>query len=358
MTATPAFYPGLPTVDVSGRRSAVLETSMLSLVVAEETDGLFTCEATFHNAGVASGGVGFPLFDRQVIDFGSDFVVRAGVADSHGQLFAGRVTGLEASFPQDGTAELTVFADDRLQDLRMTRRTRLFEDMTDAEIVDGIAAEHGLTADATISGPSHRVVAQLDQSDLAFIRERASRSGAEIWLEGTTLHVAARQDRRSEPISCSHRQNLREARLRADLTSQHTRVAVSGWNPSAKEAIDVSAGGEVLSAERSGGATSGFEILEGAFGDRPERLVHAVPLDVGEAQELADARFRRQARRFVSGEILVDGDARVRVGATVELLGIGPWFTGTYDVVCVQHLFDLDDGFRTVAMVERSEVNR
>ena len=41
-------------------------------------------------------------------------------------IFAGRVTALEAEYPMGGGAELVVLAEDRLQELRMKRRTRTF----------------------------------------------------------------------------------------------------------------------------------------------------------------------------------------------------------------------------------------
>jgi uncharacterized protein len=357
MSAPPALQSGVPTIELDGRPSALLETSLLSLVVEDGVDGLATCEATFQSVGVApGGGVGFPLFDPDVVDFGADIVITAGAADAHGTLFRGRVVGMLAAFPADGTAELTLLADDGLVDLRTTRRTRVFENVSDAQIAASVAAEHGLAADVAGGGPVHAVVTQLDQSDLAFMRERARGCGAELWLDGRTLHLAGRAERRTRPVPFSHRQNLREAQLRADLAGQRTAVAVSGWDPGTKAAIDVAAGPTAMAGERRVAAAAGFEILERAFGERVERVLHAFPLAVDEAQGLADARFRRQARRFVTGEVLVDGDARVRVGATVDLLGLGARLTGTYDVVAVRHLFDLVIGFRTVASVERAEV--
>lgn len=358
MPVLPALYSGVPTVWVDGAASAVLESSVTSMVVEDAHDGLATCEVSFQNAGAAEGGIGFPLIDDQLIDFGSELRLEAGGGDAFGPIFEGTVTGIEVAFPQNDSARLTVLASDRAQALRLTRRTRVFEDMTDTDIIGIVAQDHGLTADVAGGDVQHRVVAQLDQSDLAFVRERAQRMGAEIAVDGTRLVVQPRSDRRGEPITCSLRQNLRDAELTADLAGMVTEVAVLGWDPTTKQEIDVTAGGSTLSSERSPSGTAGFELLERVTGSVVDRVVHTVPLAVDEAQAIANARFRRRARRFVTGRILLDGDARITVGATVELTGVGPWHTGTYDVTGVRHLFDLDLGFRTVADVERSELTR
>src|SRR5260370_28473293 len=52
---------------------------------------------------------------------------------------------IEAEYPQGGGAQVLVLAEDLLQDLRMTRRTRSFEDMSDEDVIRQIAQEHSLT---------------------------------------------------------------------------------------------------------------------------------------------------------------------------------------------------------------------
>jgi hypothetical protein len=71
---------------------------------------------------------------------------------------------------------------------------------------------------------------------------------------------------------------------------------------------------------------------------------------------MAEGRFLAMARGFVSGEVVADGDARLRVGSQVELAGLGSWFSGVYDVVGTLHLFDLGLGYRTHVHVERAEL--
>lgn len=355
MTTTPVLYAAAPTVSVKGESGGVLGASLVDLVVAETLDGMATCEARFVNVGGGSGDPDYLFFDRDRLDFGAEVEISMGGGDGEGLVFSGHITALRADFGDGEPPMLTMLAEDRLQDLRMTRRTRAFEDMTDAAAFEQIASDHRLRAEVDVSGPTYRVIAQVDQSDLAFVRSRARRAGAEVWVRDDTLHVARRSTRRGPHVVLGRGQNLLEASLSADLAGQRTEVQVGGWDPSTKERLDERASVDVIAAEQAGG-TAGADLLEQAFGTRVETVVHQVPLSPDEARGLATSHFLEMARRFVTGELLAVGDARISVGATVDVSGVGPWFSGVHHVVETRHLYDLAHGYRTLARVERGEL--
>lgn len=350
------FYASRPSLKVGGREVPNLEEGLLGLSVEETTAGLFSCEASFGNWGAGENGgdeVGFLYFDRQVFDFGKDFEVTLGDGDSRATVFRGRITSLEGRFPRQAPPELQVLAEDRCQDLRMVRRTRTFEDVGDRDVFDRIAREHGLTPDIDLDGPTYRTLAQLNQSDLAFLRERARAVDAEVWVDGTTLHAQARARRKSgDEVTLTYGVGLREIHISADLAHQRTGLAVGGWDVAAKEAIEEEVAEGAISAELDGG-TSGTGELQRAFGARPERVVHTVPLSRGEARAVAESHYRSAARRFLCGEGVAEGDARIQVATRLVLRGLGPLYDGRYYVSRVRHTFDPKNGFRTRFSVER-----
>ena len=158
-----------PTVLVGEEIVPGLVGGLFGLTIEETVAGLYRCEALFGNWGSKDGGVGFLHFDRAVLDFGKRLRIRLRDAT----LFDGRITGLEARFPEATPPQLVVLAEDRLQDLRMTRRTRSFADVSDGDLCARIANDHGRTPQVDLSGPTHRVLAQVNQSDLALLRDRA-----------------------------------------------------------------------------------------------------------------------------------------------------------------------------------------
>ncbi len=173
---------------MDGAENTGLAGNLLELTIVARAGEPCRCNARFVNWGPASGGTGFLYFDRALLDFGKNFAVTIG-ATGAATLFDGRIFGLEAGFPEGAPADIAVLAADRLEDLRMLRRTRSFEDVSDADVARRIAGDHGLTADVDLNGPTHKVLAQINQSDYAFLYERVTAAGAMLWIEGRTLHV-------------------------------------------------------------------------------------------------------------------------------------------------------------------------
>lgn len=348
----PGYYAARPRISVDHQfRQELGDGFLTSLLIEETTLGLFRCEARFSNWGPEQGKT-FLFFDRELLDFGKPFGVELGPPAAIKQVFEGRIMGIEADFPSQLPPEITVLAEDRFQDLRMERRTRSFESVSDGDVVRQIASQHGLTTEVDLDGPTHPVVTQVNQSDLAFLRERVTAVDGELWIDGDTLYAQARVRRNEGEVSLTYGGNLLEFSVLADLAHQRTSVRVSGWDVENKQAIDVEATASAISSELNG-HQSGSEILAGALAERHERIVSSVPLSLDEAHTLAEARYRERARRFVRGSGLVDGEPRLRVGTTVKLTDLGTLFSGSYYVTLVRHTFDLSHGYRTRFEVER-----
>ena len=337
-----------PTFVVDGQARSRLADGLLSMSIAENVDGLYRCEATFGNWGSGTGTtLDYLYFDRTVLDFGKTWIVKL----DNDTLFEGTVTGLEGQFPSGRSPEVTVLAEDRLQDLRMTRRTRSFADVSDAAAMRQIAGDYGLTADVTVNGPTHKILAQVNQSDLAFIRERAHVLDAEVWVNGRTLHVKPRADRRETTVTLAYRIDLSAFSVLADLAHQRTTVTVAGWDVAGKSAITHDATDSIVSGELDGG-TSGASLLKSAFGERKETIAHQVPLTADDAQHAAEAEFRLRARRFITAHGVAATSGGIKVGAKADVKGVGPLFSGKYYLTDVRHLFD-GNGLRSEFTGER-----
>jgi uncharacterized protein len=337
-----------PELKVGGTAQAPLSASLLSLMVREDTQGLYRCEASFGNWGDVGGSPGFLYFDGSTIDFGKDFeVTLSGVT-----LFKGRIYAIEAHYPEGGPPAITVLAEDKFQDLRMTRRSRMFEDMDDSAVFQQIASDHGLSAAIDVSGPTHKILAQVNQSDLSFLRERARAIDAELWVDDSGLHAKGRASRAGTAKRMTMGNQLREFSVIADLATQFTSVSCNGWEVASKQTIAEEATEAAIQGELNGGR-SGAAILQQAFGVRKQAVSHTVPLTSAAAQADAAALFKRTARRFIVGHGVADPAMKVRVGDTLDLAGLGPSFSGKYYVGEARTLFDGRLGMRTEFTAER-----
>jgi phage protein D len=346
--AAAGIQPSRPVIAIAGEDASTLTGGLLAMSASEDVHGLANCELEFGNWGPNGNGPAFLFFDRSLLDFGKQIdVTVAGTT-----IFSGSITAIEGRFPQGGTPSVAVLAEDRFQDLRMTRRTRTFAEVSDAEAFTSIASDHGLKPELSLEGPTHRVLAQLNQSDLAFMRERARALDAELWLEGTTLKVKPRSARTGTPITLTYGKELRELRVTADLADQATIVNVSGWDVAGKSAVAERADGSLVANELAGGE-SGPSVLEGAFGARPDAVANAVPFTSAEARARAEALMKRRARRFLVAHGTAETQPEMRVGATLRLAELGPLFNGDFYLAAVRHRFDGNQGLRSELELER-----
>lgn len=350
------IFAATPTLRVDGREQPFLAGLLHSLVVEETTLGLFRCETCFLNWGRSGNKLDYLLFDGSILDFGKTFSVEFRNAGGSAVLFAGRIMAMEGGYSATRPPELTVLAEDRFQDLRMERRTRSFENVTDGDVFQRIASQQGMTTQIDLeSTPQYRTLAQVNQSDLAFLRERAVAVDAQLWIEDKTLHVQSRTRRKSSEVTLELQGNLLEFQVTADLAHQRSSVKVCGWDIGAKQAIEVQATESSLGEEKTGLRT-GSSILGQALAERHERIALSVPLSRDEADAMAKARYRERARRFVTGTGLALGEPKLRVGTRLTLSGLGKPFAGSYFVTRARHAFDTQEGYRTEFDVERAGI--
>jgi phage protein D len=347
------FRATQPVINIGGQDDSSLGEGLISMLIRENTNGLYRCETVFGNWGETEGNLDFLYFDRRTLDFGKALKIKLGTDT----FFDGRIMALEAQFADSIAPQINVLSEDRFQDLRMTRRTRSFADASDSDVINQIAGDHGLTPNVNVNGPTYKVLAQINQSDLAFMRERARAIDAELWMNGSTLNAKTHTDRGNGALQMIYGGKLHEFSVIADLAGQRTSVSVNGWDVSSKSSLQHESDDSIISGELNGD-TSGPSILQSALGVRKESLVHTIPLTSQEAQSTADAYFKMSARRFVVGHGTAETDVDLRAGCKVNLTGLGPMFSGKYYVTEVRHMFDRRRGLRTEFTAERPGIGR
>lgn len=356
----PYYFISSPVFEVNGQVYGELARDILRLEVEETTDGLKTLMARLVAVGPPQGSGGeeevLLYLDSRILDFGKTLSVSIGPPESQRTIFDGHITALEISFEEGGDPEVFVFAEDKLMDLRMTRRNLTYETMSDADVAREIASEHGLTHEVEADGPSYDVIQQWNMSDLAFLRERARMIQAEVWVDENTLSFKTRDRRQGTQLTLIRGTDIISVKACADLAHQRTRIQVSGYDADARDVIDESAGEEAIQAEVTGGST-GPAILQRAFGERVSRRIREIPLNASEAADWARAEMLRRARGFVTVTGVTRGTPDMVVGSLLTLEQMGDPFNGEgYYVTRVRHTYDLTQGHRTQFEAQRATI--
>lgn len=344
---TSAFgvYSPRPTIRVDAQEHPRIGELLLSMEMTEREGGLSALELRVSNvASDTAGHAALAFEDDAVLRLGARIAVYAGDEAQPREIFQGAITGLEADFPVNGAPALVALAEDAFQRARMTRHTRVHEDVTIAEVARALASELGLTPVITGLTDNIGTQVQLDESDLAFLRRLLARFDADVQVVGSELHVSPRGDVARGTLELELHSQLRRARVLADLAHQVTEVTVSGWNAAQGERVSGSSTGASLGPGRG---RTGAQLLESALGERAQLVSHLAVGTDAEARAAAAAAFDGRARRFLVLDGTAEGNAALRVGTSVTVRGLGARFDNTYYVTLARHRFDRERGYET-----------
>lgn len=359
MADTPALASTAPVFIVEGTREGDLARDVVRLDIRDTTAGLrsLTAHLIGTNRRESSSNDVVEYLDGRPLDFGKRIKVTLGPDTNEKVVFDGVISALEVDFAEGNVPTVVVYAEDALMRLRLSQRSATYVRVSDADLVRTIAAQHGLRANPEADGPQYDVVQQFNQSDLAFLRERAARIQAELWVDGGNLRLTTRDRRPGTNVTLTRGSDLLSLTATADLSDQCTSVHVSGYDAFSRQSIDVEAPASTIDGETSGGRT-GPQTLQRALGALPGHLVRDVPVASSEAQAFARAEMLRRSRRFVRVHGVTAGTPELVVGSRVRLERCGrPFDGGGYYTTLVHHSYDLRNGMRTRFDAERPTVN-
>lgn len=341
-----AIFSARPTLRVAGQEDERLSALLTSMRMEESDGGMSQLELRITDWVATEGGRAELAFDGgSPLKLGAELAVYSGDEAGPREIFKGKVSALEMVCNYGQPPELVVLAEDALAAARRARRSKVYTDMTPADVVRAVAGELGLTASVSGLGAPQSSWAQLDETDLGFLRRLLARFDADLQVVGTQLQVSPRKDVQRGTVELTLYGQLARVRLTADLADQATAVTVAGWNPRDGSAVQGEAG--AIAHAGPGQGRSGVDWAREAFGERSEHLAAPAVFSDDEARAVAEAALDQRARRFVRAEGLAEGNAQLRVGSSVRLAGVSPQFDNTYYVVRACHLFDMRQGYRT-----------
>ncbi len=338
-------YRARPTVRVDGQARGQLSARINTFRVVEHAGGLSSLELRIANErGAEADSAPYAFEDERDLALGSQITLYSGDEWKPREIFRGRVSGIEAEFPDEGPAELLVLAEDALQGGRLVRRSKVYDDLKIKTLAEDVARTLSLTPKIAGFADGLGVHAQLNESDLAFLRRILRRYDGDVQVVGDELHVSSRKEVKRGTIELQRNGQLRKARFIVDLAHQVTAMTTAGFDPDTGHPVTGSSTGSNLGP---GTGRRGDTILRDKLTSRSEHVGYP-PVHTKEmAQAVADAAFDERARKFVIAHLTSEGNPQIRVGTNVTVSGTSKRFDNTYYVVQATHRFDLDRGYET-----------
>jgi phage protein D len=291
--------------------------------------------------------------DTNLFSVGNVVELKLGYGDQTETLMVGEITGLEPEFGASRLPNLLVRGFDRLHRLQRGRKTRTFTQQKDSDLASQIANEAGLTPDVQDSGVTHEYIVQANQTDLEFLRSRATRINYEVAVDDKTLLFKPARNAESALFTLKPDDGLLEFHPRLTSLGQANEVSVRGWSVKDKDkVVGQSRTGDEVST--MGGQETGPANAESAFGSAVQTLSAWPVTSQAEADQIAKARLNDLALSYITGEGSCWGRTDVRGGVVIDIQGVGKRFSGSYYVTGVSHRYTSRRGYLTHFAVRRN----
>ncbi|PSB34414.1 phage late control D family protein [Stenomitos frigidus] len=325
------------------------DASVLAVEVSEDIDalGMFTLE--LNNWDLKSQAITWS--DDAQFELGNEVKIKFGYGNQTEVVMVGEITGLEPEFSSEQAPRLVVRGHDFSHRLMRGTRTRTFSHMRDSDIVAQVARDAKLTVKASRTPEPLDYVLQRNQTDLAFIRDRASRIGYETLVEGTTLIFRPLKPQ-GKAVLTLDRKDLLEFSPRLSTLGQVNEVEVRGWDAQQKKPTVVGKANDYNVVNM--GRTSGISTTNREFGKTAYAIIDQPITTSQEAQAIAEGQINRMALDYITGEGSCQGNTALRVGRVIEIQGLGKRFSGNYYVTATNHRYAVGEGYRTHFSVRRN----
>lgn len=284
------------------------------------------------------------LLDNGPFDLTKEVEILAEKKDgSKVSLIKGEITALEPTFEEGMVAELVVRGYDLSHRLYRETKSRSFLNVKDSDLANKIAGEGGLSAQVDGTSIVYKHLFQHNQSNLAFLFQRAWRIGYECFVSEGKLYFRKPPTGRGS-VKLKWGEDLLTFHPSISLAEQVDEVNVRGWDPSKQvPIIGTASSGSLYPSVKEGKDGKGWAQ---AFGKGKLVIVNQPVISQSEAETLAKARLNEISGAYIEAEGTAFRRPDIRAGQMVELEQLGKRFSGVYLVTNAIHIFN-PEGLRT-----------
>lgn len=253
-------------------------------------------------------------------------------------LIQGEITGIESHFSAESQAPIVVRGYDTSHRLHRGRHNRSFQDYTDSDIVEEIAAQVGIEiGQLDDSGSPRAYVFQENQTNMEFLRYRAARLGFELFVRDGKLYF--RRPTADDRLSLEWLKDFGSFQVRVTTAEQVSGVEVRGWDYVGKRAIVSMAQSEETLTQTAYGQGSAMPADFGLSNEPPKVYVVDKPVESAkEADAIAQALFDELGGEFTLADAQAEGNPDIRAGRMVTLTDMGK-YGGEYYITETRHLY-------------------
>jgi len=276
----------------------------------------------------------FPVSNSDVFKPGSEIEISAGYGDSEASIFKGIVIKHGIKVAGQNRSRLIIECRDKAVAMTVGRHNANYIDSKDSDIISTLIGQYsGLSTDVDATSTQYPELVQYYCSDWDFMLSRAEANGLLVCVEGAKLSVKEPQTSASAVLKLSYGDDIVEFNAEIDARSQLSEVNSASWDPSEQAVIEEQVGPQSLN--KQGNLTS-VELAK-VIGLDALRLQTPAVLEKAALKDWATAQQVKSGLAKIRGSMKFQGSASAKIGALIELEGVGDRFNGKIFVSSVKH---------------------
>ncbi|HEX2040927.1 MAG TPA: VgrG-related protein [Acidimicrobiales bacterium] len=271
--------------------------------------------------------------------------VTSGTPSTPQALIEAEITALEAEYDLEVGSVAIVRGFDRAHKLFRGRKNKNFVMVKASDVASTVASANGLTPDVDATTTVYAHLSQANESDWAFLKRLAAKSGYVLSVTGRKLSFK-RPDTPalSMPITLAGNEDLLRARIGYSSNEQVQKVVARSYDAVMQQPL-VGTMPLLTTVARMGTA---LPMVQAAAAVTQEYLSTDTPLEnAGEAIAKATALSKQIAEGYVELHAETFGNPKLKAGSTVVIQGMGTAFNGTFRVTSTRHVFTGDSLYTT-----------
>jgi uncharacterized protein len=329
----PARVTGGCEISING--TAIIEGALDNLVTDSDLDQPDMATITLDNSND-------PPYSQSVNQGDAVVIKMADEAGTGEPIFQGEIVGVEPIFEAEGKSRVVLRAFNRLHRLSRGKKSKTYENMSDTDIASQIAGQYSLSAKTTSDvNIKHKHVYQHNQTDLEFLLARAARIDYEVLCIDKELHFRKRDTSvdsgfKLELGNLDAQMAIKRFTPRLSTAGLVQEVNVRAWNPLKREIMV----GKATAVGNKLGGKDGAAQAQSPFSKVLYYDVDIPCFSVEEANAIAKSKLEEAVLNFITGDVAVIGDAKLKAGIVVTIDITDARFKGKYYVTGCSHRFN------------------
>lgn len=276
----------------------------------------------------------FPVSNTDDFKPGVILTIDAGYASETTTIFEGVIIKHGIKVDGDNYSRLIIQCKDSAVAMTVGRKNANFIDSTDSDIMSTlIGAYSSLSSDVTATTASHKEIVQYYCSDWDFLLTRAEANGFLVTLDAGKVTVKPPQVDGEAVLTLTYGTDLMAFDADLDAYSQFSSVKGVTWDLTNQAALEAEATSDSLTSQGDLTADDLAQVIAPDY----FRLQTNAPLESTILTDWAKGQQVKSGLARIRGHATFQGSAKAKIGALIELKGVGNRFNGNVLVTMVRH---------------------